>query len=112
MPSRRLTPDVHLAVRLSAICSRNMYTSDPGPVLEELRAVAGGRDDILAAECGRWAGFYDDEYTHVLCAALLEIPGADEHVAEGQRRRGYVNHAFIPERRKAPSPDREVRRGG
>ena len=34
--SRRLSPDVMLSITLDAICSRNRYTTDPGPVVAEL----------------------------------------------------------------------------
>ena len=88
MSSRPLHPDVALAIRLSAIMSRNRYTRDPAPVIDELKLTAGDRTDLLAAEAGRWAGYYGDEHTAALADALLEIPGAREHVADGARRRG------------------------
>lgn len=92
MASRPLDPDTLLGVTLSAICSRNRYTHDPGPVLDELRAAAGDRNDILAEGAGRWSGFYDSEHTHTLAAALLEIPGATEWVQLGRERRAAGTH--------------------
>ena len=93
MPSRPLAPDAALGVKLSAICSRNRYTTDPGPVLDELRATAGRRTDILAQEAGIWSGFYDSEHTHTLAVALLEIPGAGDWVALGRKRRDAPWHS-------------------
>lgn len=87
-----LTPDTLLDVHLSAICTRNQYTRDPGPVIAEPRTVAGDRVDILARVAGMVAGFYDGPDTHVLCAALTEIPGAASWVPLGKRRRDAVGH--------------------
>lgn len=81
-----------LDIELSAICSRNRYTTDPEPVLAELRARAGKRTDILAHVAGTWAGYYDDEHTRALAAALREIPGAGDWVELGRRRRGMPSH--------------------
>lgn len=92
MPSRPLDPDTLLGITLGAICSRNQYTDDPAPVIAELIATAGDRTDILAREVGRWSGFYDDEYTHTLAQALLEIPGAAEWVELGRDRRNAGSH--------------------
>jgi hypothetical protein len=91
-----LSPDVMLDVRLSAICSRNRYTKTPGPVIDELRAEAGVRTDILAMVAGTWAGFYDGPDTHPLAFALQGLPGARDWIELGQRRRGYVNHGSTP----------------
>lgn len=92
MPRSGLDPDTALDVLLSAICSRNRYTTDPGPVIDELRAAAGDRLDILAHVAGRWAGFYESTHTALLCAALLEIPGAQAWVALGRERRDAPVH--------------------
>lgn len=37
-----------LSIALDAIYSRNRYTTDPAPVIAELRATAGDRHDALA----------------------------------------------------------------
>lgn len=92
MPSGPLSADTLLGIKLGAICSRNQYTDDPAPVIAELMATAGDRQDILAQEAGRWSGFYDDEYTHALAQALLEIPGAAEWVQLGRDRRSAGTH--------------------
>ncbi len=92
MPSRPLDPDTLLGIELATICSRNRYTDDPAPVIAELIATAGDRQDILAQEVGRWSGFYDDEYTHALAQAVLEIPGASEWVQLGRERRAAGTH--------------------
>jgi hypothetical protein len=88
----RLSRDVLLDIELSAICSRHRYTSDPGPVIDELQRRAGKRTDILVRVAGTWAGFYDDPYTHTLAAALLTLDGAEEWVDIGQRRRSATSH--------------------
>lgn len=91
--SRPLHPDVALGIHLSAICSRNRYTNDPAPVIAELLEVAGARGDILAMEVGKWAGYYDDEHTAVLVAAIMaEIPGAAVWAAAGRARRDAPAH--------------------
>lgn len=77
-----------LCISLDSICSRNQYTDDPGPVIEELYRVAGGRDDILAEAVGVWAGCREGEaYTRVLVEALLKLPGVGEWAALGRKRR-------------------------
>jgi hypothetical protein len=81
-----------LNIELSSICSRNRYTTDPAPVVEEMRRVAGGRTDILAEAAGTWAGYYDSDETRILVEALMEIPGAAEWVDVGRRRRGLPPH--------------------
>ena len=83
-----LSREALLNVELSSICSRNRYTTDPAPVIDELLRTAGKRTDILAEVAGTWAGYYADEHTRVLATALLEIPGAAEWVELGRRRRG------------------------
>jgi hypothetical protein len=92
MARRSLDSEVALAVYLSAICSRNRYTTDPAPVIAELQTLAGDRFDVLAEEAGRWAGYYDGEHTRLLCAALREIPGAAAWVGLGVERRGAPAH--------------------
>ncbi|WP_336642039.1 hypothetical protein [Microbacterium sp. USHLN272] len=87
MPSAGLSPTVKLSVTLDAICSRNRYTSDPRPVLDELRATAGDRGDVLAEAVGTWLGFFEDEHTATLCAALRTLPGLEQWIALGQFRR-------------------------
>lgn len=93
MPSRRLTPDTMLDVTLTAVCTRNLYTADPVPVIDELRRVAGDRLDILAQVAGRVSGYYDSTETHVLCDALAtQIEGADAWVPLGKERRSAPVH--------------------
>ncbi len=88
MPRTGLHPDVALDITLSATCSRNRYTDDPGPVIAELRALAGRRTDILARVAGSFAGYYDTPDTHTLCAALVtEIEGAAGWVPHGRDMR-------------------------
>lgn len=91
--SRPLHPDVLLGVQLSAICSRHRYDHDTAPAITELLAAAGDRADILAMEAGRWAGYYDDEHSAALVAAIVaEIPGAAMWTADGARRRAAPAH--------------------
>lgn len=40
--------------------TRHQFTADPGPVIEELQAMADGRGDVLAREAGTWAGYHAD----------------------------------------------------
>ncbi|QXE28962.1 MULTISPECIES: hypothetical protein [Microbacterium] len=87
MPTRGLSPTVELSIALDAICSRNRYTTDPAPVIAELRAAAGDRDDVLAEAVGTWVGYFEDEHTAVLCAALRTLPGLEPWIALGQHRR-------------------------
>ncbi len=102
--SRPLHPDTLLGIRLSAICSRHRYDQDTAPVIAELLEVAGDRGDLLAYEVGRWAGYYDDEHTAVLVAAIMaEIPGAAAWTHEGRSRRAAPAHgttgfgpAYVP----------------
>jgi hypothetical protein len=104
--SRPLHPDVALGIHLSTICSRSRYTTDPAPVIAELLDVAGDRGDVLAYEAGRWAGYYDDEHTAVLVAAIVEsIPGAGRWAPEGRAKRSAPAHgttgfgpAYVPRR--------------
>lgn len=91
--SRPLHPDVLLGIHLSAICSRHRYDRDTAPVTAELLETAGDRTDILAMESGRWAGYYDDEHSAALVAAIVaEIPGAAAWTADGARRRATPAH--------------------
>lgn len=92
MPSTGLSPDVKLSVNLDAICSRNRYRTDPGPVLDELRTAAGVRTDVLAEAVGTWVGFFEDDYTAVLCAALRTMPGVEPWIAVGSDRRNQPAH--------------------
>lgn len=87
MASRGLSPDVALSVHLDAICSRNRYATDPAPVIDELIATAGDRVDILAESVGTWLGYFEDDYTRILCAALRELPDIEPWIALGQYRR-------------------------
>ncbi|MBT2485828.1 MULTISPECIES: hypothetical protein [unclassified Microbacterium] len=103
MPSRGLSPDVALTVHLDAICSRNRYTTDPGPVIAELRATAGDRVDILTESVGAWVGYFEDDYTRILCTALRELPGLEPWITLGRKRfesphhrtPGVLNHSSL-----------------
>lgn len=85
-------PDVRLSVLLDAICGRNEWTKDPGPVVDELRAAADDRVDVLHESVGTWVGYFDSEHTHTLCVGLLEaFPEAVPFVEVGRRRRGRLH---------------------
>lgn len=87
MPHGPLSADRMLGVKLSAIMSRNRYTIDPGSVVDELRATAGDRTDILAMEVGTWVGFYETEkYSAVLIEALRTLPDLEPWIAVGRQR--------------------------
>ena len=93
MPSRRLTARTALDVALSATITRNLLTNDPGPVLDELRALAGGDHELLAEVSGRCSGYYQGEHRQALCAALAaEIEGAAPWVEIGRERRSRGTH--------------------
>jgi hypothetical protein len=88
----RLSKATLLDIRLSAICTRNQYTHDPGPVIDELRQVAGSHTDILAMVAGTWAGYYRNPHTSELADALLQVEGATDWVELGIKRRGAEPH--------------------
>ena len=88
MPREGLHPDVALSIRLGAIMSRNQYTRDPAPVIDELYTTAGDRLDILTTEVGLWVGFYSIPENQVLCDALRSLPlDTAAAIEEGSRRR-------------------------
>lgn len=87
-----LDPDVALSVRLDAICSRNRYTADPGPVIDEIAQLTVGRERVRDETVGVWAAFFRDEYTYRLCDVLLPaFPGARAYEHVGIRRRGGIH---------------------
>lgn len=88
----RLTPDTRLSIHLDAICSRNRYTTDPAPVIAELRETAGDRVDVLTESVGTWVGFFEDDITRVLCDALRELPDLEPWIALGKERRARPDH--------------------
>lgn len=78
-----------LSVRLDAICHRNQYPRDPGPVIVKITRLAGDRPTVRDETIGVWAGFNRDEYAATLCDALLiAFPGARDYEHVGVRRRG------------------------
>lgn len=97
MPSRGLSAGVKLSVALDAICSRNRYTTDPAPVLDELRATAGECTDVLAEAVGTWVGYFEDDHTATLCTALRTLPDLDPWIALGKHRRSLPDPS-TPER--------------
>lgn len=96
MPSRGLSPEVALTVTLDAICSRNRYATDPAPVIAELRATAGDRVDLLTESVGTWVGYFEDDYTRTLCAALRELPNLEPWLELGRRRRAAPDPSTPP----------------
>lgn len=85
-------PDTRLSVHIDATCARNMFTKDAAPVVAELRALAGDRVDVLTESVGTWVGYFEDEYTRVLCDGLRELPGLEPWIAIGKHRRGMTHH--------------------
>lgn len=100
----RLSRNTLLSVHLDAICSRNRYTTDPGPVIEELLATAGHREDLLAQSVGTWVGYFEDHYTRILCTALRELPDLEPWIALGAHRRGLSDHRTPGARRGVSWP--------
>jgi hypothetical protein len=93
MPSRRLSPRATLDVALSATITRNLLVDDPGPVLAELRALAGDDHELLAEVAGTCSGYYEGEHRQALCDALAaEIEGAGPWVEIGRERRSRGTH--------------------
>lgn len=88
-----LDPDTALDVRLSAICTRNQYTTDPAPVIAELREAAQGRDDVIVTVVGSWAGYYSSPDTRILAEALVvEFSPHEKLLAEGRGRARAPRH--------------------
>lgn len=88
----RLSPDTLLSIELGSICSRNRYTTDPAPVIDQLLTTAGDRVEILQEAVGSWIGFYEDQYTTTLATALRELPGLGPWIAQGAYRRSIPDH--------------------
>lgn len=87
-----LRPDVALSVHLDAICGRNQYTKNPGPVVEEIRAASAGHTRLRDVTVGEWVGYFRAPETTILCDALLvAFPDAQDHVATGEARRGVAH---------------------
>lgn len=90
-----LHPDVALGIKIGATISRSRYTQDPGPVIDDLRTIAGDRTDILAGEVGRWIGFHEkDPHQQVLLGALRALPGLESlmepWITLGRERANHV----------------------
>ena len=100
----RLSQRTLLGITLSTICSRNRYTMNPAPVVDELIETAGDHVDVLRETVGSWVGYYEDGHTRTLCTALREIPGLDPWISEGAHRRGLPDHRTPP-----PSYDSRAR---
>lgn len=103
---RRLSPDTMLSITLDAICSRNRYTTDPGPVIAELYATTGDRLDILAESVGTWVGFFEEAHVLTLCTALRELPGLEPWIAVGAARRAQPDHRTPTAHAGASWPER------
>lgn len=87
--------------------SRNRYTTAPAPVVAELLETAGDRAAVLQEAVGTWIGFYEDDYVQPLCDALRVIPGVDEWIVEGARRRAIPDHRTPSAREGVSWPRRE-----
>lgn len=103
---RRLSPTVMLTITFDAICSRNRYTKNPAPVIAELLATAGGRTDLLTEAVGTWVGYFEDDYTRILCTALRELPGLEPWIAVGAERRAEPDHRTPTAHEFASWPER------
>lgn len=88
----RLSADTLLSIELGAICSRNRYTTDPAPVVEQLLATAGDRVEVLRESVGSWIGFYEDAYTITLATAMRDLPGLEPWIIQGAARRAQADH--------------------
>lgn len=83
MPSRLMTADVRLSVRLQAAAQRAVYAGTDVPALvEELYALAGDRRTVLAEAAGVTAGYWslrasDGTHQRAIADALLGLAGVD-----------------------------------
>lgn len=102
---RRLSRDVMLSIELDAICSRNRYTTAPGPVIAALYATAGDRLDILTESVGIWVGFFEEAHILTLCTALRELPGLEPWIEIGANRRAQPDHRTPTAHAGAPWPE-------
>ncbi len=85
MPSRPLHPDTALSIAIGCVMSRNKYTKDPGPVIEELYATAEGRIDLLAHKVGMFIGGQLPAEVDA-CKPLTDaLRALDLDTAEGER---------------------------
>lgn len=92
MTRDHLDDDTRLDIALSAAIGRHRYDATPDAAIQELQALADGRNDILARVAGTWAGFYeDDPHVRTTVDALREIPGATQWIELGRERAG-VEH--------------------
>lgn len=99
MPSHRLCARTALDVALSAVVTKNLRTSVPATVLDELRALAGDDRELLAEVAGLCVGYYRDERCAALCDLLeAEVDGVAPWVQLGRQRRSRGVHGG-PERR-------------
>ncbi|MCP1427530.1 hypothetical protein J3D45_000028 [Microbacterium foliorum] len=48
----RLSADTLLSIELGAICSRNRYTTDPAPVVEQLLIAVSDRVEVFREAVG------------------------------------------------------------
>jgi len=100
MPSRRLNAQTAVDVALSATITRNLLTREVGPVLVELRALAGDDHELLAEVAGTCSGYYEGEHRQALCDALAaEIEGVEPWIVIGRERRARVVHGGPEQRR-------------
>lgn len=84
-----------LGITLSNVMSRHRFDTEAQQVVDELRAIAGDRGDVLAMEVGLWVGYHGgDEHVGPLIAALQRVDGIGHWVEVGKHRRGIPNHAY------------------
>ncbi|AXL13021.1 hypothetical protein DXT68_13375 [Microbacterium foliorum] len=91
----RLSADTLLSIELGAIRSRNRYTTDLAPVVEQLLATAGDRVEVLREAVGSWIGFYEGAYTITLATTLRDLPGLEPWIAVGAARRAQADHRTL-----------------
>jgi len=103
----RLAPDTLLSIDLGAIMSRARYTKNPAPVVSELVETAGDHVSVVPEAASKRVGFYEDEYTRVLCDALREIPGVGPWIRVGVERRAVPDHRTPTAHEGASWPLRE-----
>lgn len=85
---------------MSSVITRDLRTHNPGPVIEELRALAEADVDLLREVAGLTCGYYRDAHCEALCDALeAQIDGLEPWIELGRRRRARGVHGGPEQRR-------------
>ncbi|MBW9208014.1 hypothetical protein KV097_18905 [Mumia sp. zg.B17] len=86
MPSRRLSPETALSVKLDALLGRHAFTTDPAPVVQALQELAGARSDLAEQAAGRWVGWHESDPAPYQPLVSALRPLADSATTAAARR--------------------------